>query len=424
MKYIKYSQTLVLKSFGALLALGLTVILNKVLDEKSFGIYSYITSVTTFFSTIILFGNAKYIMAELPKTTKLYFFNERLTAIKTINISIFIVLSLAISVLYFMGINFFNNMEMIFIGIIMIISYYLSRNKINMSILRASNYPILSEIPELILKPLLLIIFIYLLNLNSVEQILSFLLITLLTTYLIGTFLINKNVGPIFLNFFKISLKFNFISKSLIVFFIALVTILKENIIIYTMPYFLNFEFIGYFKIFSHLALLLSFGMMAVNIPQAYIISKKILTEKSDVKKHLITGLIFSLFYYIILSIVYLLFGEKIIEVLFGPQLIQYMDLFYLMMIGQLIYILIGPMGQVLILSKNYSYALKSLILSFILTFLASIVLIYFYGFKGACYAYILNLFIVHFSFAAYSYKKLNIKPSIFYLLNNADKKQ
>ena len=126
-----------------------------------------------FFSTIILFGNAKYIMAELPKTTKFVFFNERLTAIKTINISIFM-LSLAISVLYFMGINFFNNMEMIFIGIIMIISYYLSRNKINMSILRASNYPILSEIPELILKPLLLIIFIYLLNLNSVEQILSF----------------------------------------------------------------------------------------------------------------------------------------------------------------------------------------------------------------------------------------------------------
>ena len=85
-------------------------------------------------------------MAEIPKTTKLYFFNELLTAIKTINISILRFPN--ISVLYFMGINFFNNMEMIFIGIIMIISYYLSRNKINMSILRASNYPILSEIPN------------------------------------------------------------------------------------------------------------------------------------------------------------------------------------------------------------------------------------------------------------------------------------
>ena len=57
MRYLKYSQTLILKSFGAILALALTVILNNVLDEKSFGQYSYITSVATFLSTFIFVEN-------------------------------------------------------------------------------------------------------------------------------------------------------------------------------------------------------------------------------------------------------------------------------------------------------------------------------------------------------------------------------
>ena len=98
-------------------------------------------------------------------------------------------------------------------------------------------------------------------------------------TYFIGNIIINKKIDNSITNVISFSFNHKLISRSLIVFFITIVTILNENLIIYIMPYFLSYEFIGYFKIFSQLALLLSFGMMAVNIPQAYVISKKYLRK-------------------------------------------------------------------------------------------------------------------------------------------------
>ena len=74
---------------GAIFALVLTVVLNDILDENSFGQYSYITSVATFLSTLILFGSAKYIMAELPKEGSFEIFSFKLNDIRFINVVIF-----------------------------------------------------------------------------------------------------------------------------------------------------------------------------------------------------------------------------------------------------------------------------------------------------------------------------------------------
>lgn len=422
MRYLKYSQTLILKSFGAILALALTVILNNVLDEKSFGQYSYITSVATFLSTIILFGNAKYIIAELPKVDNIKNFIKDLHSIKSLNIIIFFILLSFIFIIYSLDLSLFKSIEINLVLMMLFISYFLSRNKVNMSILRASNLPIFSELPEIILKPLLLIISILIFGLNKLDYIVFTLMLVVGVTYFIGNIIINRKIDNSITNVISFSFNHKLISRSLIVFFITIVTILNENLIIYIMPYFLSYEFIGYFKIFSQLALLLSFGMMAVNIPQAYVISKKILEKNHDITKHLISGLNFSLLYYIMLIIIYILFGRIIIELLFGDTLVNYLNLFYTMTLGQLIYIIIGPMGQILILSKNYKNALTSLSISLLLSIIISIILIFKYGFNGACYSYLLNLTVVHINFAIFAYKNLKIKPSILYLLYNENK--
>ena len=122
------------------------------------------------------------------------------------------------------------------------------------------------------------------------------------------------------------------------------------------------------------------------------------------------------------LIIIYILFGRIIIELLFGDTLVNYLNLFYTMTFGQLIYIIIGPMGQILILSKNYKNALTSLSISLLLSIIISIILIFKYGFNGACYSYLLNLTVVHTNFAIFAYKNLKIKPSILYLLYNENK--
>ena len=110
-------------------------------------------------------------------------------------------------------------------------------------------------------------------------------------------------------------------------------------------------------------------------------------------------------------------------ETFFGKNLTLYMNLFYTMTVGQLLYVLIGPMGQILILSKKYKNALKSLILSLILSIIITVTLIDNYGFNGACYSYVINLSIVHCNFAFFAYKELKIKPSIYYILFKSNEK-
>ena len=95
------------------------------------------------------------------------------------------------------------------------------------------------------------------------------------------------------------------------------------------MPYFLSFEFVGYYKIFSQLALLLGFGMMAVNIPQAYVISKNILDKNHNMTDHLVNGLKFSFLYYLLLSFIYFSIGINLVETFFGKNLTLYMNLLY-----------------------------------------------------------------------------------------------
>jgi O-antigen/teichoic acid export membrane protein len=169
--------------------------------------------------------------------------------------------------------------------------------------------------------------------------------------------------------------------------------------------------------------LLLSFGMMAVNIPQAYVISKNILDKNHNMKSHLVNGLKFSFLYYLLLLLLYFFIGIQLVETFFGKNLIAYMNLFYTMTVGQLFYVLIGPMGQILILSKKYKNALKSLTLSLILCIILTVILIFNYGFNGACYSYVINLLIVHSNFAFFAYKELKIRPSIYYILFKSNEK-
>ena len=99
------------------------------------------------------------------------------------------------------------------------------------------------------------------------------------------------------------------------------------------------------------------------------------------------------------------------------------MNLFYTMTVGQLLYVLIGPMWSDIDSIKKYKNALKSLILSLILSIIITVTLIDNYGFNGACYSYVINLSIVHCNFAFFTYKELKIKPSIYYILFKSNEK-
>ena len=87
-----------------------------------------------------------------------------------------------------------------------------------MSILRASNLPIFSELPEIILKPLLLIISILIFGLNKLDYIVFTLMLVVGVTYFIGNIIINKKIDNSITNVISFSFNHKLISRSLIVF--------------------------------------------------------------------------------------------------------------------------------------------------------------------------------------------------------------
>jgi len=411
--FFLYSKSLILKTFGAFISFFLLIAIKDKIGINGFGKYAYIMSLATLLSSVLIFGSNNVILSEIPKINSIGKFNHKLKIIRTIPI-FFVLIYFLLSFFLFYYDLFSNLSDLILIGVI---SFLLSINKINMAIMRASNYPLTSELPELIIRPTLILLFIYFLKINNTLYVILILVFSLLISNITGSIFISKKIINDY--FLKVgSIKFlNHFKKTYLLVLISFLVILRENIEIYILPFITNIENVGYFKIYVQLALLLSFGLQAVNIPQSYLISKKLKTPFPNINTELINGFKFSVLFFIGLCSVYLIVGNQLISFFFGSDVIDNFTSFKVMILGQFIYVLIGPMGQTLILSKKIKYVFISLLISVINAIIFGFLFINYFGLLGAAISYVFSLCVLHFTYSYFAYKYLKVKPSflIFY---------
>ena len=411
--FFHFTKSLTLKIFGALISFFLLIVIKDKIGINGFGNYTYIMSLASLLSSILIFGSNNVILSEIPKVDSLEEFNFKLKIIRTIPI-FFILIYFIISVILFDYNFLMNPSDLILIGVI---SFLLSNNKINMSIMRASNFPLISELPELIIRPIIILLSIYFFNISNTFYVILILIFSLSISNISGSLFISKKIIKNY--FFKVgSFRFSkHFKETYLLVLISFLVILRENIEIYILPIITNIENVGYFKIYVQLALLLSFGLQAVNIPQSYVISKKLKEPFPKINAELENGFKFSVLFFICLSLIYFFAGNQLVSFFFGDDVLDNILSLKVMVLGQLIYILIGPMGQTLILSKKIKYVFFSLLISATIAFLSGYLLINYFGILGAAISYVFSLCVLHFTYSYFAYKYLKVKPSflIFY---------
>ena len=417
--FFLYSKSLILKTFGAFISFFLLIAIKDKIGINGFGKYAYIMSLASLLSSVLIFGSNNVILSEIPKIDSIIKFNSKLKLIRTIPIFFVLIYFILSFLLFYYDLS--NLSDLILIGVI---SFLLSNNKINMSIMRASNYPLISELPELIIRPTIIILFIHFLNVNNTLNVILILVFSLLISNATGSIFISKKIIKNYYS--KVgSIKFhNHFKKTYLLVFISFLVILRDNIEIYILPFLTNIENVGYFKIYVQLSLLLSFGLQAVNIPQSYLISKKLKDPFPKINIELINGFKFSGLFFIGLSSIYLIVGNQLISFFFGSDVVDNLISFKVMMLGQFIYVLIGPMGQTLILSKKIKYVFISLLISVINAFFFGYFLIYYFGLLGAAISYVFSLSVLHFAYSYFAYKYLKVKPSFLIYYDKIKRKR
>ena len=156
----------------------------------------------------------------------------------------------------------------------------------------------------------------------------------------------------------------------------------------FIVAFILGEERVGAFLLAFQLALIISIVQMIIS----YILGKSVAVYFSThdypaaMKLYNLTILI-SLSFAITYILLFYLFGEFVIEEIYGDKYIGLVDLVYILTIGRVIHLICGPCMQFLVLSNNASKAAKVSLYCGFAGILLSIVLTYFYGIYGAAFS-------------------------------------
>jgi O-antigen/teichoic acid export membrane protein len=295
---------------------------------------------------------------------------------------------------------------------------FLSLNKFRFLAYRVLNKPILSEIPDLILKPIFLISIVIVIvklgiNVNSV------LLFIFLSVTLISLLIIFKIKSNIFKNVFnyKVRLKKGIILYSFPFFLFSLLNVFRENIEIIFSPMYIEFSEVSILKIYLQFAMIISYSLMAVNVSQSVKISKALkLNQPHIIEKILLKGMIFSLSIASLIIIFYGLFFKNILIIFYDFE--EYIDLlpFGFFVLSQLFYVFVGPFGQILLLSGYTKIIIIGNILSMLIFILLLALLGSNYNLLGIAVSTLMSNIFLHSYYYLCSKKILKINHPIYSL--------
>lgn len=408
---ILFSKQLLVKFFGAFFSVLLSILLIKISGKEEFGKYSFYLSIINILTIVCLFGQPQVLIKSIPKINKL---SNRLIEIEKSLVLISRLTLLVFFVYFIIGLFLRNHLIILSSWVII----FLSLNKFRFGVYRVLNKPILSEVPDLILKPIFLISLVLViakLGINISSNLLFILLNGTLVTLLI-IFKIKSNIFKKFFNY-KIRLKKEIVIYSFPFFLFSLLNVFRENLEIIFSPIYIEFSDISVLKIYLQFAMLISYSLMAVNVSQSVKISEALkLNQPKIIEKILFKGMIFSVVIAFSIILFYILFFKKIL--IFFYDFEGYIDLlpFVFFVLSQLFYVFVGPFGQILLLSGHTKIIIIGNTISMLMFILILATLGSNYDLLGISIATFTSNIFLHTYYYFFAKKLLNIKHPIYNL--------
>lgn len=409
-----------LKVFAGAAMFSSSIILARVLGAKEFGIYSIIMAAIALCATIATLGLPSLITREVAKSYALeqwslfkglLLFAHRWPIIASLLLLVFVAISLSIGWPI-------DGLNLIVSLIAMLIVPIMALSQIRASILRGLHLVVLADIPDLLVRPLLLLVFvggIYQTKGYAVaSEAVGIQLVCCILAFLTGLCILVRQIPskvkiskPIYQQEYWIGEGQNF-------FWITVVMLLNAQVGLYLSGYLSGPEQSGILQVALQLVALVVLGLSSVNLPLQGRVAEALANDNKSEAQHLVNdattlGACISVFAALIL----VPFAGEIIS-LFGTEYTDAVNVLGVLVFSQVFNAISGSCGIVLNSAGYQLITLLGVILALIINILLSFILIPEWGAFGAAIAIASNLVVWNTFLVYWALKKTGIYTPLF----------
>ena len=378
----KSSGVFFLRVINSLITLVLSIIIARCLGVHEYGVYAYVITCINLLVIPACAGLPELItknIASYLTGSKWDLFKGILiksTKITIIFSTLIIVISLLI--IFLLKNKFPDNITVFLLALILIPISAL--NQLRAAALRGLHKVIISQIPDILIQPLILIIillcFVYLFkdtHLSSSDIIMAR-AVSIAVAFILGSFLLNKYI-PLEAKISSPQYDTVIWRQSAITFMIIQgINQMFNQTDILMLGLLGNVESVGLYKVASNGALLIGFGLLSVNTVLGPIISKLAAEKKWDKLQSIITyssRLIFIATFPFAIGLIF--YGKEFINIIYGPQFTSGSKTLAILSFGQLINAALGSVGLILNMTGNEKSSLIGQVIALSINFILNL---------------------------------------------------
>lgn len=268
---------------------------------------------------------------------------------------------------------------------------FLALSNVRTAILTAIEKVNLSQLPEMILRPVLfllaILIFYYLGLLNSLTAVTLYTLINLFI-YFVGVYLVKKYIRNHTEGISPGDESKLWIHSALPLFFLGGIQVLGAQADVFLLGVLARNEEVGIFKSMYQISLLIIFSLTAVNaIASPHIVRHFEQGNWRSLKKLLIIFCVINLSFALLISLPFFMYGDFFIKILYGEAYLAGFATLRILLVGRFMNAIFGVSNQFLKMMGYERQATKGILIGSVIGVLLSFLLIPKFGMIGAAVA-------------------------------------
>lgn len=426
------SGALLLKILNIALTLGLSVVLTRALGAELFGIYTYIFAIIALLAVPAQFGMTTLIVRETVRAEAQHDWHllRGLWLWANINAVIISIILVILSILYskFLASSIALTSDNAFLYATLALPF-IALSALRSSSLQGLRKIVQSQLPESIVRPLLLICFFTLYwvffskNFTS-ESAVVLNVVSIILSFVFGAWLLRRETPVELLSKPEPKYKNKEWLKSIIPFSLMEgVSVINTQTDIVMLGILGSAIDVGLYRVASQGALITTVGLTAVAMAAMPFFAR--FYAQGDLlklsKAAVITARV-SMILAIPLSLIFIFYGDTVLSILFGREFADGYLILIILTVVQLINAMFGTSGRILNMTGYEKDTLNGMLVATLCNIMLNLILIPLYSVEGAAWATGTSILLRNIMLWFMVYRRLGIDTSLFGMFHNKPK--
>ncbi len=408
-----------LKVCAAVGGLLLGIVLARLLGPAEFGIYTIVLAAINLAMTTATLGLPPFVVREVAKFGALEQWGLLKGVIYTshlwVGVALAVLLLVVLAVEFVEIVHFETQRHVVFLAALIIPFYVFSQ--IRASVLRGLHLVILADLPELLIRPLVMLLLVIVcytwLGHASASQALAMQLGAAVVTFLTGTWLLKIRI-PAFVKSAELSADARGWSKDTLPFFwISMFSLLEGQVGMYLLATYSEVSQVGLFQAALQLVSLIIIGLVAVNAPlQPKLAATWARGDVSGVQSLITESARLGMVLAFVGAVVLIPFAELVVQ-LYGNEYLEAANVLRILVVGQVVNAAAGSCGLLLSATGYQKYVLRGIVIALLVNLSLGLLLIPKYEAIGAAISTVIGLLTWNVVLASIAWKKMKINTTV-----------